>query len=119
MLVADLFRVAQQEVVENKLTAVVAINAENSLFDGHFPNNPVAPGVMQVQLIKELLEIHFQKELELQTMSRCKFLAILNPVKTPEIEVEIDFSLEDDQISAKATGKSSSEVFFKFFATYK
>ena len=119
MLVADLFEIKKKEFDGKKLTATVDINADNNIFKGHFPNNPVAPGVMQVQLVKELVELQVQKDLELVTMSRCKFLAILNPVKTPTIEVEVDITEVEGQYNVKAGGKSSNEVYFKFFATYK
>lgn len=119
MLVEDLFKIVSKTFEGNKLKAVVHINADNRLFEGHFPNNPVAPGVMQVQLVKELVELHFNKTVELLSMSRCKFLAILNPVKTPEIEVEMDLTEDGDEIKVKAMGKAGEEVFFKFFASYK
>lgn len=119
MLVANLFNVLKKEFDGQRLVASVQINADNRIFEGHFPNNPVAPGVMQVQLVKELMELQFQRELELLTMARCKFLAILNPVKTPEIQVELDVSEDEGQYKVKASGKSEQEVYFKFFATYK
>lgn len=118
MLVEKLFEIEDVKQVENKLSTTVEINAKNKIFEGHFPNNPITPGVIQVQLVKEILEKHFNKSLKLSTMDRCKFVAILNPETNPVIDVEITVDKLDDSYKIKASGKDASNTYFKFSALY-
>lgn len=46
-------------------------------FDGHFPNNPVVPGVAQI--MAAMLIAGTDQPLKLHSVKRCKFLGILRP----------------------------------------
>ena len=118
MLVADLYKIDHLELNNSVLTADVKINSVSEVFKGHFPNNPVMPGVMQIQLVKEVIELHLGKTITLQTIGRCKFLAVLNPEVTPEVSVSIKLNMTDDGIKINASGQSVEQVFFKFSAIY-
>ena len=118
MLIKELFEFKSIENKEGKLFATVVINASNAIFEGHFPNNPITPGVVQVQLVKEILEEELKQSLSLKTMGRCKFLAILNPETTPEIEVEITMTETEEGLKINAVGKHLDVNYFKFSALY-
>lgn len=118
MLVAHLYTVLESVFDGQQLKAKVEINPENNMFEGHFPDNPVTPGVIQLQLVKELLEAALKKELEVLTMSRVKFLSILNPNETPVIEVVAEVKQQDGQVDIKAAGMAGQVNFFKFYASY-
>ena len=118
MLVKDLFEFKSIENQEGKIKAQVLINAKNSIFEEHFPNNPVTPGVIQVQLVKEILEEEFKQKFKLKTMGRCKFLAVLNPETSPEIEVEISTKPSEEGLKINAVGKDAENTYFKFSALY-
>lgn len=64
-------------------------------FDGHFPGNPVLPGVIQIlqgELSSlEILNKEFSNEkLMLASVTRCKFL---RPIK-PDEEMTLNFSIK-------------------------
>lgn len=64
-------------------------------FDGHFPDNPVLPGVIQVILGElsslEILSKNYRSEkLILASVTRCKFL---RPIK-PDEDVKLNFSIK-------------------------
>jgi len=121
MLINDFFHIVESQQTDNELIALIKINAQHQIFDGHFPNNPVTPGVVQMQIIKELMEEHLEQKLVLKEMGRCKFMAVLNPNENAEITIKITFStLENQQIKVTAQGlsKDNKTTFFKFNALY-
>ena len=118
MLINNLFDISPVQEIEGKLVTEVTLNASNTIFDGHFPGNPVTPGVIQIQLVKEILEIHYKKDVTLNTIGRCKFLAILNPTDSLKITVEISVKEIDNTLKINAVGKDDSTSYFKFSAVY-
>ncbi len=122
LLKNDFFEIEKLEHSTGLIVSTIKINPSHTIFDGHFPNNPITPGVVQLQITKEILEEVFQKELLLKEMRSCKFLAILNPNETPFFDLEINYELVDDstlQVSAKGTTENESKTFFKFAAKYE
>jgi 3-hydroxyacyl-[acyl-carrier-protein] dehydratase len=69
---------------------------EHAIFKGHFPGNPVTPGVVQLEILGEVLSDVLDQKVSLKTMGNCKFLAILNPEVNNEIEVKITHSLTEE-----------------------
>lgn len=104
---------------ENEFNATITIDPKHSIFEGHFPSNPVTPGVAQMEIIKELVSIHFKKGAQLTSMSSCKFLAILNPEETPTIDVKLNYKLENDLCKVTAQLESAGTIFTKLSAVYQ
>ncbi|MES2629482.1 MAG: 3-hydroxyacyl-ACP dehydratase [Bacteroidota bacterium] len=119
MLINGLFNAHSILREDGKITAAVAIAAGHAIFEGHFPTQPVTPGVLQLQLVKELIAEVIDRNLMLSTIGRCKFLAVWDPRNHPEIEVDINYTEENGELRASATGAKDETVFFKFSAVYR
>jgi 3-hydroxyacyl-[acyl-carrier-protein] dehydratase len=120
MLLKDKFYTISSLNEENgTIQAAISIDPKHEIFEGHFPGNPVTPGVVQMEIIKELLSTHFNRPLHLKNMSNCKFLAILNPNDTPDIVVKLTL-LPNEADTVKISGVISSEAntFLKIQAEY-
>ena len=118
MLIDNLFDIDPIKKIDDKIITEVTINASNTIFKGHFPENPVTPGVIQIQLIKEILEIHYQRNMKLDSIGRCKFLAVLNPIESPTITIEVTVKEIENTFKINAVGKDNSTSYFKFSAVY-
>ncbi|MFN9114616.1 MAG: 3-hydroxyacyl-ACP dehydratase [Bacteroidota bacterium] len=90
------------------LEANISINPSHEIFSGHFPGNPITPGVVQMEMIKEILSVHFKKPLKLKAVDNCKFLALLNPAANSDLTVKIRF-LSSDESVIKISGTITSE----------
>ena len=91
------------------------INAGHRIFEGHFPNQPVVPGVCMMQMIKEILEHILGKETNLVQATDMKFLAIINPQEKNLIQASIKYvASESGKISIQATLYKDELVHFKF-----
>ena len=120
MILKDKFYTLNSLTHQNELIeASITIDANHEIFNGHFPGNPVTPGVVQMEIIKELLSTHFKRQVQLTKMNTCKFLAILNPTETPNVNVKLSI-LPNETDSVKISGQISSDfaTFFKIQAEY-
>ena len=48
-------------------------------FQGHFPGRPILPAVVQVMIFRESIAEKLNQNLEIETMTRAKFLKVINP----------------------------------------
>lgn len=113
MLHDALYRIESWDAAEGRLTAVLVLDPAHPIFEGHFPGQPVLPGVCQVQIVKELLEKARARRLFLTEAAQCKFLQMVDPGQTPTLEVQIDYVRQDDSIEAQAVIKCGELFFLK------
>ena len=118
MLIEGLYSISSFQNTENSLEATVALNKDHEVFQGHFPNNPVFPGVCMMQMVKELLEQAVQKPLQLSSCSNIKFMAIINPEKNPELRVQLQWTKEENTFKAKCVIAFDETVALKMSAVY-
>ena len=100
---------------EQLIKATIRFHESHSIFKGHFPGNPVVPGVCQVQIIKELAEKSLNHSVRLYESNNIKFLSMINPQANPEAEIEMRLKrIAPSQFSAVATMGFGSTIFLKF-----
>lgn len=121
MLLKDFYTINSLEKKDGlKYEAVLLINEKHEVFNGHFPGNPIMPGVCMMQIIKELAEQITDKQLLMQSLSNVKFMALINPEVTPELKLELDINeTEDGLIKVKNTTTFGETVALKLSSIYK
>lgn len=119
MLIEGLYKVTATENTSEGILAKVNLNKDHAIFKGHFPGNPVMPGVCMIQIIKELTEEATGKNLFLSVSSNIKFMAIINPDKNPDLQLAIDISQENGEVKVKNTTSFDETVALKLSATFK
>ena len=104
---------------QQKYMVVTTLNSNHPVYQGHFPGNPVMPGVCQVQMVKELVEKALGQSLRLTASDNIKFLSAINPLVYPRLEFNINIKpFSDRQISASASIGSGNMIFLKFKGTF-
>jgi|TARA_R100000306_G_scaffold45096_1_gene43115 3-hydroxyacyl-[acyl-carrier-protein] dehydratase len=119
MLIEGLYKVTATENTAEGILAKVHLNEDHAIFKGHFPGNPVMPGVCMIQIIKELTEETTGKNLFLAVSSNIKFMAIINPEKNPDLQLSIDITQENGEVKVKNTTSFEETVALKLNATFK
>ena len=119
MLIEGLYKITANEKTAEGISATVHLNKDHAIFKGHFPGNPVMPGVCMIQIIKELTEEATGKSLFLTVSSNIKFMAIINPEKNPDLQLVIDIAEENDEVKVKNTTTFDETVALKLNATFK
>ncbi|AYN69340.1 3-hydroxyacyl-ACP dehydratase [Euzebyella marina] len=119
MLIEGLYSVIETNTEENTLNAKVKLNKDHEVFEGHFPGNPVMPGVCMIQMIKELTEEQMGQDLFLTTASNVKFMAIINPEKNEAIDLQLNISENEGLVKVKTTVSFEETMALKLSATFK
>ncbi|WBV59028.1 3-hydroxyacyl-ACP dehydratase [Chryseobacterium camelliae] len=119
-ILADFYTLQSYEQAENgNYVAYIHLNKDHDIFKGHFPGNPVTPGVCMMQIIKELTEEFTGKKLFLKSASNVKFMAIINPFETPELTLQMDISENDEEVKVKNTTSFGETIALKMSVNYK
>ncbi|MBW7676958.1 3-hydroxyacyl-ACP dehydratase [Chryseobacterium chendengshani] len=98
--------------------AHIILNKEHDIFRGHFPGNPVTPGVCMMQIVKELTEKFTGKKLFLKSASNVKFMAIINPFETPELTLQLDITEVENDVKVKNTTLFGETIALKMSVHY-
>jgi 3-hydroxyacyl-[acyl-carrier-protein] dehydratase len=118
MLRDNFFSIIDRNVDDTTLKSSLSIRRDHPIFQGHFPGQPVVPGVCMVQMIKELLEIQMDTRLQLRHADSIKFLSIVDPDRDQMVEASVSWAEENGMFSVNASLFSGSVTFFKLKATF-
>jgi 3-hydroxyacyl-[acyl-carrier-protein] dehydratase len=120
ILLDSFYSISSHSKNDNAIMANIAINADHKIFSGHFPSNPVCPGIVQLQIIQEILGKAIEKKTQLKKLKNCKFMAIFNPIESPIVDIEIELK-EHSEEKIILSGKifNDDKVFLKITAEYQ
>jgi 3-hydroxyacyl-[acyl-carrier-protein] dehydratase len=119
MLENSFYTVEKTESAQNTYRVSVVLNASHEIYRKHFPENPITPGVCLLQISLELLNSKFDRSLRLVQAKSIKFLKVINPLESPEIEFIIQYKSENDLIFADINIFDGKTVCTKINATFK
>jgi 3-hydroxyacyl-[acyl-carrier-protein] dehydratase len=121
ILLENFYTILDKEVVSTEqITVKVELNPEHPVYKGHFPQVPVAPGVCLIQMIKEVLIQHQQKNMVMSDGDNIKFMALVNPKENKLFF--IDYTLRfpsSEAIDVSAVIRWESVTYLKFKGKYK
>lgn len=102
------------EATATSVQATIRLNPDHVIFAGHFPGQPVVPGVCMLQIVKELLEGVVQQRLCLLRASNSKFLTVLTPQAHEVVGVQLKFeSSADGILVSEATISAGADRFLR------
>lgn len=115
MLLNDFFFIEHENIGHDNADFMLRLNAEHSIFQGHFPMYPIAPGVCVTQIVIDLFSHLQQKEYELKKAKSIKFLNIIKPQETPRLNYQLTWEcIEDKQYKVKALASWEDKTYAKF-----
>jgi 3-hydroxyacyl-[acyl-carrier-protein] dehydratase len=102
MLNKDFYKIQTiNQVDDNTIHVSILLNKNHDIFNGHFPNNPITPGVCMIQAIKEIAQTQVNSLLFIHKISNVKFTALINPNVNPDLILELSLINENNTIKVK------------------
>ena len=64
---------------ENEISADICVPSDSPWFDGHFPGEPILPGVAQIGMVFDAIRKAHNQELKVSSVRRVRFKRIIRP----------------------------------------
>lgn len=93
---------------------VVRINTSHPIFEGHFPAQPVLPGVCTLAMLRDAVARMEGRPVRFARIRDCKFTSLVDPRTTDSLELRVAASGGE----VRATVVDGERVVLKLKATY-
>ena len=121
MSLRNYYTILNKDIKGQQAIYLIELNAAHEIFKGHFPDFPLLPGVVQIELLKDLLERSIGETLELKEAKNIKYLGMIDPKEQQQLKVNIAWTTEAG-IKIKAQILSTIEpvsILLKYSALYE
>lgn len=83
-------------------TWFVAVPADEPVFRGHYPGNPILPGVYTLDLMQQCVELHFLETGQVATLKRVKSFRFTAPIGPGDcLAIRVDLQLSDNRVAVQ------------------
>lgn len=109
--VAQFFTLESGEKNGNSATYRCRLHPEAPVFKAHFPGFPILPGVLTLKMVVDAInasQFFSTQTLTVQSIGNAKYLAVVNPQETQEVEINV---------ALKAEKNADEPAVFQFKAT--
>ena len=83
------------KLCSGKIISNVKVAMESSWFDGHFPKDPVLPGIALLSLVYQIINKALNLKIQIYSFSRVRFKQIVRPGD------DLEFIIEHDKKTSK------------------
>ncbi|MDR2773616.1 MAG: beta-hydroxyacyl-ACP dehydratase [Tannerella sp.] len=113
-LLDDYYRIDSRTDAGDDVLFSVTLLPECCVYAGHFPGNPVSPGVCNIQMIKECAVQLTGEPLFLGYISQCRLSAVITPQTTPHLQIRMQLSEADNVYNVCATVYDDTTTYMNF-----
>lgn len=113
----DFFSLEDWTMNEQQCSCLLTFNAEHEIFQGHFPGNPIVPGVCTLGIVKDALVRAIGKPLCLFKAPMVKYLGLITPDK--QVRLSASWVTTDEGFVVNANVADDATVYFKMNAAYR
>jgi len=95
MLIGNLYKIISKNEKKGAIDVILEIDKHHSIFEGHFPGQPVLPGAVMLQMIKEVLESLLNYAIRLKKADQIKFLGLIDPQINNVLKLSLSYNVDD------------------------
>ena len=107
------YSITKLDSSDNSIEADVRIDDSHELFSGHFPGNPIVPGVLNIEIIQTIVKAALG-DYSIAKINQLKFLKPIIPDKSTSLHYSIEMNKkENGSILLTVKGTSKDEIHLK------
>lgn len=119
MLLDSIYTIIESNTLDGEeVVYSIDLNGNHDIYKGHFPGFPVTPGVVEIEIVKELLGVYLNQKVALSKISNCRFTNILNPEDGSSCHVRVKFKSFEPQIAVEADIYDDSKKYLSLKAEF-
>jgi 3-hydroxyacyl-[acyl-carrier-protein] dehydratase len=111
------YEIKQQD--QDTIVAKVTIDANHSLYKGHFPDQPVTPGVVLIEILRQIISGCLNSNMMLTGAKEIKYLTPVLPTETTIIEYQINYSKSEGAYSVNCVISQGEKIFTKIKGEFR
>lgn len=102
MLCNEFYTIHSEENIDaQQFICTIYLNADSTIYKGHFPERPITPGACLIQISKELIAKHLNKNIIISQINQIKFVELIIPTQHPDVTTKVKLTdLTDNQQKA-------------------
>ena len=113
-MLESLFKIIIHHQRDQEISADIQVEKDHTIYRGHFPDFALTPGVVQMEMIRQVLGKAFEKEFRLKGSKSIKYPSMYRPSEKPEIQATLHYKQEGPLVKVDARLHAGDEVFMKF-----
>lgn len=113
MPLSNFYSYTIKEKSDKHLIVDVTIDPTHEVYKGHFPQQPITPGVILVEMARKILSEHTKTKLTLTSAKELKFLAPIIPSENTTITIDISFEKVENTYKVACLYTSEEKTFTK------
>ena len=106
-------KICLEAVNDSAIRAALSLPGNFAPFNGHFPGNPILPGIGQISLITEILKKAYRRNFTLVTVKRIKFMAPILPEMSLSVTVKNDNGIVNADITSGENKLSNLKLIYE------
>lgn len=114
-----IYSVLEIEKTSEGANYLIEIDFSHPIFQGHFPNKAILPGVIMSDIIRSQASELLEKKLYLYSAKNIKFSKMITPSKNNKYNIKLISHKKHNQYDIKATISKNDEIYFKINAKYQ
>ena len=115
-LEGNFYRVITIDQIENSYKIEVELFKEHSIYQGHFPQQPVVPGVCTLTIIKECIGEILSRIVCFKQIKECKYVSALIPQQ--DLRIVINLAIDNsEKVNATVVRVDNQQPVLKLKAT--
>ena len=103
----------------DSISYLIEIDFSHPVFQGHFPEKSVLPGVMMCDIVRHLSSDKLGIGVQLVLAKNIKFLRMITPSKNNTYNIKISIIEEKGKYNIRAIISQNDDTYFKLNAEYK
>jgi 3-hydroxyacyl-[acyl-carrier-protein] dehydratase len=115
----DFYKITSTRNLDKGWLMTFVLNPNHRIFKGHFPGNPVLPGVCMVQMVKDILCNLTEKKWFLFEARQIKFLEMIIPNEKDVFSFSLNKDGNNVECLVRASFARDEKTLFKFQGRFK
>ena len=83
------YQIAAIHMGNGQGTFHLLLNPDCDVYQGHFPGNPVCPGVFHIGMLKDCVRILTGRKVFVSSIKQCRLTSVATPAACPELKLTV------------------------------